>query len=86
MDECRCNCGYTCGGPGRCEINAENYPDLKPMERTMKCINEHFVRDCDHEWNGPVVEFGSPGGGSGGSVSCVSCGVLMIDHNCDVGP
>lgn len=77
---CRCNCGYRCGGPGRCDYK-EKYAHLGIMERTRKCIDDHYVRDCDHSWDGPVVEFSN-----GASVSCSGCGMLAIDHDCAVGP
>lgn len=74
MDEsCRCDCGYRCGGPGRCELGV------------FKCLQmtdgNHFVRDCDHKWDGPWVDLAD-----GGSISCANCGVLACSHDMMVGP
>ena len=41
MVECECNCGYTCGGPGECELD------------TMECIEKHYKQDCGHDFSGP---------------------------------
>lgn len=69
-ESCRCNCGYTCGGPGRC--------DLEPME----CIKQHWVKDCEHDWSGLWVEFGD----GGGTVTCAICGMSAMGHDVMVGP
>lgn len=71
-DPCRCNCGYTCGGPGRCEVFAED---------PIKCIEQHYKRDCDHDFTGPWVKFHN-----GGSVTCAKCGIDACSHDCMVGP
>jgi hypothetical protein len=69
---CKCNCGYTCDGPGRCELNKENF---------MACIKEHWVKDCEHEWDGPTEYFMRCA-----SVTCSKCGMTAIDHDTVVGP
>lgn len=69
---CRCNCGYTCGR--RCGLEI------------MECIDQHYQRDCDHQWDGEWVEFESPYGGGGGSVTCSKCGTSAMDHDCATGP
>ncbi len=38
--ECECRCGYTCGGPGSCELEI------------MECVDAHFKRDCGHVFEG----------------------------------
>ena len=64
---CRCNCGYTCGR--KCGL---------PI---MECMEVHYIKDCEHQWDGLVVEFEG-----GGSVSCSKCGMLAIDHGIMCGP
>lgn len=80
---CRCACGYRCGYRGRmrCELDLD------------ACLEAgHFVRDCDHEWNGPMRPLYSmdPETGnfyeSGGSVTCSVCGEDAMAHDCAVGP
>lgn len=70
---CRCDCGYRCGGPGRCTL---------PM---MECLGatdgKHFVRDCGHDFTGHWVELPY-----GGSVTCKHCGLTAEAHDCAVGP
>jgi hypothetical protein len=70
---CRCNCGYRCGGLGR----------LQTPKSTMLSTNDgnHFVVDCDHKWDGPMVDFGN-----GQSVTCSVCGMLAIAHDMAFGP
>lgn len=71
---CRCDCGYRCGGPGTCkEPNCGwgNEADGK----------KHFVRDCDHKWDGPMVRLHL-----GASVSCSVCKMLAISHDEWCGP
>ena len=71
-EACRCNCGYRCGGPGKCKLDV------------MECLQQekgHFERDCDHDVKGPMVDFGL-----GSSVSCTKCDTLAINHDCMVGP
>lgn len=70
MSECRCNCGYTCGGPGVCELD------------TLECIEAHYVKDCDHKWDGEGVEVGL----GGWSVTCSVCGMPAMVHDCRCGP
>ena len=62
---CRCNCGYTCGGLGSCDL---------PM---YECIKKHFVRDCDHKFDGPA---------RGQSVVCSICGMSAMSHDARCGP
>ena len=68
MQECECNCGYTCGR--QCGL---------PI---MECIKKHYVKDCKHQWDGPVEKIG-PGGAS---VTCSKCGMLAISHDGRYGP
>lgn len=80
LKTCRCNCGYRCGGPGRC--------------KDIKCLwtEGHFVKDCGHKWDGPTQVHWSehPTTGkpyeSGGSVTCSTCGIDAMSHDCAVGP
>lgn len=72
-NRCRCNCGYTCGGPGTCQ------------EPFQKCLNEHFKQDCDHLWDGPVVETDVMGC-QGESKTCSRCGDVAMYHDMRVGP
>lgn len=70
---CRCDCGYTCGGPGKCEVFRED---------VMKCINEHFKRDCDHDFSGELKKMSE----CEWSVVCQKCGMSAGTHDCMVGP
>jgi hypothetical protein len=72
--KCRCNCGYTCGGPGRCQ---------EPSFQT--CLNEHFVVDCDHTWDGPTIKTNVMGC-EGESVTCSTCGEVQVFHDIRNGP
>lgn len=67
---CRCDCGYTCGGPGVCDLEM------------MECIEKHFKRDCDHKFEGPLKRIG-PGAYS---VVCSRCETTASSHDCMVGP
>jgi hypothetical protein len=69
VDRCRCNCGYTCGGPGACPL---------PM---LECIEQHYLRDCGHDFTGPMVKLGD-----GASVSCKRCSMAACDHDMVCGP
>lgn len=73
-ETCYCNCGYRCGGPGRCELD--------PFE-CLKQEEGHYVKDCGHDFSGPVKEMVSPfGGGSTGiSATCVNCGMTALQHD-----
>lgn len=71
---CRCNCGYSCGGPGKCDL---------PLLGPEGCINQHYVRDCDHDWSGPWVDFEDD---NGGSVTCATCGMDLMSHDMICGP
>ena len=64
---CRCNCGYTCGM--KCDLDM------------MECIRQHFIRDCDHKWDGKHVEIEN-----GVSSTCSKCGMTAIAHDMAVGP
>lgn len=61
---CRCNCGYTCGR--QCGL---------PI---MECIKQHYVQDCEHDFNGPVIEDDD---GLGASVVCSKCGLPFMAHD-----
>lgn len=74
MSQCKCNCGYRCGGPGRCK-------DQDCLTKT----EGHYVRDCSHKWDGPFVE-GSVFGCYVTSVTCSVCGMLCADHDAKCGP
>lgn len=73
---CRCNCGYTCGGPGTCMVFSTDM---------QKCMSEHFKKDCDHAWDGPTVDTSSYGC-TGSSASCAHCGMVAESHDMAVGP
>ena len=66
-EPCRCNCGYTCGR--RCGLEI------------IECLYKHYERDCDHVWDGPVVE-----GKGWGSVTCSKCGTDQLGHDVRCGP
>jgi hypothetical protein len=73
-ERCRCNCGYRCGGPGRCSLGV------------LECLAQpegHYVRDCDHDWTGPEHRSED---GSISSATCARCGVVAIYHDMRVGP
>lgn len=76
VEACRCNCGYTCGGPGRCELFAKD---------AAACIDQHFRRDCDHVFTG-WKEGPAPGGGYYGTTVCEKCGLTALGHDEMVGP
>jgi hypothetical protein len=59
--KCKCNCGYTCDRQCGLEI--------------MECIEKHYIRDCEHEWDGPIVDIDR-----GQSVTCSKCGMTAFDH------
>ena len=71
-EHCRCNCGYRCGGPGVC--------------KTEDCLSRddgnHFVRDCDHRFEGPLVMVGH----GVKSQICLVCGLTAATHDDQVGP
>lgn len=77
-ERCRCSCGYRCGGPGHCALDA------------FECLKiddgKHFVQDCGHDFSGPWHEHVSPEGGSGGSVTCRKCGMTALAHDMRCGP
>ncbi len=73
MKECKCNCGYRCGGPGKCKLGV--------MECLEQKGQDHFVRDCGHDFSGPFVHFPS-----GGSVTCKACDTTAMHHDMAVGP
>lgn len=70
---CRCNCGYRCGGPGRCK--------LSPMECLRQDDGKHYVRDCDHQWDGPSEDTHHFGGAVSSSVTCSKCGMSCMSHD-----
>ena len=69
---CRCNCGYRCGGPGRC----------KDPQCLSKNDGKHYVVDCEHKWNGEWVEVGM----GAESITCSTCGIACINHDVMLGP
>lgn len=72
-DECRCECGYRCGGPGRCKLGV------------FECLRQeegHFVRDCDHDFSGPLQQID----GLTQSVVCQKCGTSAMAHDMRCGP
>ncbi len=76
MAECKCNCGYRCGGPGKCK--------LKPLECLRQADGKHYVKDCGHDWSGPVVEF-DMGGAYCSSRTCQHCGATAMSHDMRAG-
>lgn len=75
-EPCRCECGYRCGGPGRCQ----------DPECFVKDDGQHFVRDCEHSWNGKP-ESGELSGGAGFWTSaCSRCGESAMAHDARTGP
>lgn len=75
---CECRCGYRCGGPGVCTLDI--------IECLQQTDGKHFVRDCDHDFTGPWVEFDYPGGGVEGGVTCKKCNLYVGHHDMRVGP
>jgi hypothetical protein len=74
IEPCRCNCGYTCGGPGVCKLGI------------MECLAAgHFVKDCDHDFSGNLVDLAGDGS-AGFSVVCSKCGMSALAHDCRCGP
>ena len=69
--ECRCNCGYRCGGPGKCKLGV--------FECLQKTDGKHFVRDCEHKFTGWKQ---SPDGGT----TVCECGVTAAGHDMVSGP
>lgn len=70
---CRCNCGYECGGPGRCKLDV------------FECLQQetgHFVRDCEHDFSGPLKDMG----GGCASVVCQKCEMSAMAHDEWCGP
>lgn len=73
MRKCRCNCGYSCGGPGRCVLSV------------TECLSQaegHYERDCDHDFSGPLVELDE----LTASVVCQECGLSSMAHDMSRGP
>jgi hypothetical protein len=68
---CACRCGYTCGGPGLCLLSPFNCLDAG-----------HFVKDCEHDFSGPLVHISE----GMQSVVCQKCKLSAMDHDCQVGP
>ena len=76
MSGCRCDCGYRCGGPGRCALDP------------FTCLQQpkgsgHFEKDCDHVWDGPAYESAD---GCVSSATCSRCGDVAIYHDMRTGP
>ncbi len=76
-NKCECNCGYTCGGPGKCELWKQ--PGMKGMR---ECIEKHFKKDCGHKFEGPLVDVGN----NAQSIVCKNCGTSALAHDSWVGP
>lgn len=72
-EACHCKCGYSCGGPGVCELFSRD---------AAACINAHFVKDCGHDFNGPMTDMGD----GCHSVVCTKCGVSAMGHDMLCGP
>jgi hypothetical protein len=72
---CRCRCGYRCGGPGVCK--AKGWDCLSATD------GQHFVKDCDHKWDGPAWESQD---GCMSSATCSACGMAAIHHDMRNGP
>lgn len=64
---CRCNCGYTCDR--KCGL---------PMP---ECMEAHYRRDCDHQWDGKEIAIHH-----GASITCSKCGMSAINHDMEAGP
>ena len=71
---CRCECGYRCGGPGTCKLNV--------FDCLEKDDGKHFVRDCDHKFEGQLIDMGN----GCKSVVCSKCEMSAMGHDCLVGP
>lgn len=71
---CRCQCGYRCGGPGRCSLS------IRDCLQTND--GNHYVRDCGHDFSGEMEEVGA----GIFSCTCVNCGMAAIDHDARRGP
>ena len=67
MTECECNCGYSCDRQCGLEI--------------MECMEKHYVKDCEHDFNGPGQEINN-----GWTATCKHCGMTAIGHDTVVGP
>lgn len=68
---CRCDCGYTCNR--KCGL---------PLEQ---CMENHYVVDCEHQWDGEALSWEDERGG-GYSVTCAKCGADRLGHDMVVGP
>jgi hypothetical protein len=75
-ERCRCNCGYTCNR--QCDL---------PI---MECMDQHYVKDCDHDWDGweDYIEVDEDGTEHvrGGSRVCKHCGTSAMAHDSARGP
>lgn len=71
---CVCRCGYRCGGPGRCQLD--------PFECLNQDDGQHYVRDCEHDFSGPLVQMDE----LSASVVCQNCGMSAMTHDAMVGP
>ena len=65
--ECNCNCGYSCNR--ECGL---------PI---LECMEQHYVKDCEHVWNGEINYFKD-----GATVTCSKCGMSAMNHDMTVGP
>lgn len=66
---CRCKCGFSCDR--RCGLEI------------MACIAAHYVRDCEHVWDGAAYESAD---GCMSSATCSRCGDVAIYHDMRCGP
>lgn len=73
---CRCNCGYNCGGPTKCEVYARE---------PLRCRRVHHKTDCGHVWDGPWEEAYLYSGESE-SATCSHCGKIKVQHDIERGP
>jgi hypothetical protein len=75
-ETCECNCGYICGGPGRCALWKKD-----GLEGMQECIEKHFKRDCTHDFDGELVNVRG-----GLSTICKKCGMSSMSHDERTGP
>ena len=73
MTLCRCDCGYRCGGPGTCKLGA--------LECLQQTDGNHFVKDCDHDFSGPMIEVPM-----GSTRTCTKCDMTALGHDFMNGP
>ncbi len=74
-EKCHCKCGYTCG--------RGHYNDSRCELPVLECMKKHWVRDCDHVWDGSIWTSEDE---RAQSVTCSQCEMVMIDHDIARGP